>query len=261
MNVVIIEDEIQSAWDIENCLTTLRPNFRILATLDSVETALEWFSENPAPDLIISDIQLGDGLSFEVFRRIELRIPIIFCTAFDEYAIQAFESNGIDYILKPINEKLFEKSLGKLELLAARLAPKYDAPRYEMDSLERMISALSEKEARHKNSFLIAYRNQLIPIETQEIALFKFNNGSTELMTRDGRRYGLNKTLDSVESQLDPRQFYRANRQYIVAYKSIRHIEHYEDRKLLVKLDWGISEQIIISKAKASEFLAWMEDR
>jgi DNA-binding LytR/AlgR family response regulator len=254
MNTLIIEDEIQTAWDIANCIETLRPNFKIVATLDSVETALDWLRRNPSPDLIISDIQLGDGLSFEIFKKVELKSPIIFCTAFNEYAIQAFESNGIDYILKPVNEKCLERSIAKLESIISYLAPRYD-----IANLERILQSLSERDNRYKNSFLVPYRNQLIPVEVQDVAFFKCQEGSTELFTRNGHRYSFTKSLDSIEAQLDPRHFYRANRQYIVAYKSVRHIEHYDDRKLLLELDAVANEQIIISKARASEFLAWME--
>lgn len=256
MNIAIIEDEIQTAWDIRNCIETLRPNFNIVATLDSVESAVDWLIRNPSPDLIFSDIQLGDGLSFEIFRKTDLKSPIIFCTAFNEYAIQAFESNGIAYILKPINEKLFEKSILKVESIINHFSPRYD-----LDSLEKMIRSLSQRETKYKNSFLVSYRTQLIPVETQDIAIFKYLDGSTELVTTDLDRYTLGKSLDALEAQLDPTQFYRANRQYIVAYRSVTRIEHHDDRKLLLKLHPGLDEQIVVSKAKASAFLSWMEER
>jgi DNA-binding LytR/AlgR family response regulator len=256
MNIAIIEDEIPTAWDIRNCIETLRPHFKVVTTLDSVEAAVEWLKKNPSPDLIISDIQLGDGLSFEIFKKIDLKSPIIFCTAFSEYAIQAFESNGIDYILKPINEKLFEKSILKVESLIDHFGQRYD-----MDGLERMIRSLSQRESKYKSSFLVSYRNRLIPVETNEIAVFKYIDGFTELITIDSHRYTFAKSLDVLEGQLDPAQFYRANRQYIISYKSVKHIEHYDDRKLLLILHSSVSEQVVISKAKASAFLSWMEER
>jgi DNA-binding LytR/AlgR family response regulator len=256
MNIAIIEDEIQTAWDIRNCIETLRPHFRVVTTLDSVEVAIEWLAKNPSPDLIISDIQLGDGLSFEIFKKADLKSPIIFCTAFNEYAIQAFESNGIDYILKPINEKLFERSILKVESIINHLSPRYD-----MDGLEKMIRSLSQREQKYKSSFLVSYRNQLIPVEIQDIGLFKYQEGFTELITTDSQRYTLTKSLDALEAQLDPTQFYRANRQFIIAYKSVKRIEHYDDRKLLLKLEPATNEQVVISKAKASAFLSWMEER
>jgi DNA-binding LytR/AlgR family response regulator len=256
MNVAIIEDEIQTAWDIRNCIETLRPNFKVVTTLDSVEVAVEWLTKNPSPDLIISDVQLGDGLSFEIFKKTHLKSPIIFCTAFNKYAIQAFESNGIDYILKPINERLFERSILKLESIINHFSPRYD-----LEGLEKMIHSLSQREPKYKNSFLVSYRTQLIPVDVQDIVLFKYQEGFTELVTTDSQRYTVNKSLDALEAQLDPEQFYRANRQFIIAYKSVKHIEHYDDRKLLLKLQNVTSEQVVVSKAKASAFLSWMEDR
>lgn len=256
MNIAIIEDEIQTAWHIRNCIETLRPNFKVVTTLDSVEGAVEWLTKNPSPDLIISDIQLGDGLSFDIFKKTDLRSPIIFCTAFNEYAIQAFESNGIDYILKPINERVFERSILKVESIINHLSPRYD-----MEGIEAMIRLLSQREPKYKNSFLVSYRTQLIPVDVQDIALFKYQEGFTELVTTDSHRYTLSKSLDALEAQLDPNQFYRANRQFIIAYKSVKQIEHYDDRKLLLKLQPATTEQVVISKAKASAFLDWMETR
>lgn len=256
MNIVIIEDEVHTAWDIQNCIKTLRPQNQILAVLDSVETATEWFLNNPQPELVISDIQLGDGLAFEIFKKVELSCPIIFCTAYDEYAIQAFENNGIDYILKPINETLFEKSLRKLESIAQMLAPKHD-----IQAFENMIASLQSAKRKYKSSFLIHFRNQLIPVATENILLFKVSQETTELFVQDGRKFQLYKPLDCIEEQVDPKKFYRANRQTLLAFEAIQRIEHYDDRKLMVKLEGVASEPIIVSKAKSTAFLAWVENR
>jgi len=256
MTIVIIEDEVHTAWDIQNCIKLLRPEYQILATLDSVESSVEWFHCNPHPDLVISDIQLGDGLAFEIYHKVELTCPVIFCTAYDEYAIQAFQNNGIDYILKPINESLFEASLQKLETIAQLFAPKYNR-----EMMEMLLTNFQSEARKYKSSFLIHFRNQLIPVATDDILLFKVNHDTTEIFVRDGRKFQLFKPLDAIEAQVNPRRFYRANRQTLLAFEAIYRIEHYDDRKLLVRLDGVASEPVIVSKAKSASFLAWVENR
>lgn len=256
MTIVIIEDEVHTAWDIQNCIKALRPEYQILAVLDSIESSVEWFLSNPHPQLVISDIQLGDGLAFEIYQKIELTCPVIFCTAYDEYAIQAFQNNGIDYILKPINERLFESSLQKLDSIAQLIAPKYDR-----EMMEQLLKNFRSAPHKYKTSFLIHFRNQLIPVATENILLFKVNHDTTEIFVRDGRKFQLFKPLDAIETQVDPRRFYRANRQTLLAFEAIYRIEHYDDRKLLVRLDGVASEPIIVSKAKSTSFLAWVENR
>jgi len=254
MDVIIIEDEEQTAWDVRHCVEMVRPHFKIQAVLDSVESSVEWLSNHPAPNLIISDIQLGDGLAFEIFKKVRVLCPIIFCTAYNEYAIQAFQNNGIDYLLKPINEQLFEKSLAKLESMAMKMISSYD-----VGVLDLLIKTVQGEGSGYKNNFLVPYRGQLIPIGIDDISFFCIGEEFTELHTKDSRKYNLSKTLDYLELAVDPGKFFRANRQFLVAHSSIKHIEHYDDRKLLVKLDLPHVEPIIVSKAKASEFLKWME--
>lgn len=256
MTIVIIEDEVHTAWDIQNCIKTLRPGCQVLAVLDSIETSVEWFLNHPHPDLVISDIQLGDGLAFEIFQKIKLTCPVIFCTAYDEFAIQAFQSNGIDYILKPVNENLFEASLQKLESIARLFAPKYNK-----EIMEKLLGTFQSGVHRYKTSFLIHFRNQLIPVATESILLFRVCHDTTEIFVRDGRKFQLYKPLDSIESQVDPRRFYRANRQTLLAFEAIHRIEHYDDRKLLVRLNGVASEPVVVSKAKSAAFLAWVEER
>ncbi|WP_353719856.1 LytTR family DNA-binding domain-containing protein [Dyadobacter sp. 676] len=256
MTIVIIEDEVHTAWDIQNCIKTLRPGHQVLAVLDSIESSVEWLLHNPHPELVISDIQLGDGLAFEIFQKVELTCPVIFCTAYDEYAIRAFQSNGIDYILKPINEDLFEASLQKLESIGQLFAPKYGR-----EMVEKLLTTFQSGLRNFKTSFLIHFRNQLIPVATENILLFKVTHDTTEIFVRDGRKFQLCKPLDAIEAQVDPHRFYRANRQTLLAFEAIHRIEHYDDRKLLVRLDGVPSEPVIVSKAKSTAFLAWVENR
>ncbi len=256
MDIVIIEDETRTAKDIAATLSAIRPSYRVRSILDSIEQALDWFQTNTAPDLVISDIQLGDGLAFSIFRQVELKCPIIFCTAYNEYALQAFETNGIDYILKPVNDTALEKSLAKVEGMLNSLSPRYD-----IGHLESLIREMYNRNARFKTSFLVSFRNQLIPIQTDDIAFFKIESDSTVLYTRNGTGYAIAKTLESLEMQLDPVSFRRANRQYIVSFSGIGQVEYYDERKLLVRLRGFPKEEVIVSKQKATEFIRWMEER
>lgn len=256
MNILIIEDEIETAWDIQHCIKSVRPHFRIEGVADSIESGVEWMSMHAAPDLIISDIQLGDGLAFDIFKKAEIKCPVIFCTAFDEYAIQAFQNNGIDYLLKPINEQLVEKSLCKVESFVNSSKPYYDNT-----LLDKVIKTLEEHDKHYKTNFLATYRNQMIPLHASDIAFFQVGENGTKLHTKDNSKYTLKDTLDHLESVLDPTLFFRANRQFLIAYSAIKHIEYYDDRKLLVKVNLPNAVPIVVSKAKASLFLSWVEER
>lgn len=254
MNVIIIEDELQSARDLKHSIETLRPYFIIQSILDSVETGLDWFLHHPPPDLIFSDIQLGDGLAFDIFKKIPITCPVVFCTAYDEYAINAFQHNGIDYLLKPINEKQLAKSLDKIDLLKKSAGNIYDT-----ELLHKLLRELETNAKNYKSNFLVSYREKLIPVHIDDVSCFSIHDNTVQLHTRDNKTYSLPYTLDHLESIINPQLFYRANRQWLVAYCAIKEVEHYFDRKLLIKLYQTGLEPLIVSKAKASEFLQWME--
>src|SRR5688572_6461198 len=254
MNVVIIEDEVQTAWDIRNTIEKVRPGYSVVAMLDHVESGIEWFQKNAKPDLIISDIRLGDGLSFDIFRNVPLPCPIIFCTAYDEYAMEAFKNNGVDYLLKPVNDLMLDRSLKKVEGFVNSTKETIN-----MKLLESLRHSLENKELRYRRSFLVSYRSQLIPIQTDQIALFNIENKDVFLYTHEGKRYPIPDTLEQLETMLPSEHFFRANRQYIVAFRAIRHIEHFDARKLLVETGLNGLDSLVVSKAKASEFLSWVE--
>src|SRR3989337_1888651 len=230
MNIIIIEDEVQSAWDIQHCIKELRPDFAVNAILDSVETSVEWLLTHEHPDLIISDIRLGDGLSFEIFKRIALECPVSFGTAYDEYAIQAFRSNGIAYVLKPVSESALEESLRKIESLARTFSRSVDTAL--IDSLRLAIEAKSK----YRSTLLVSYRNEMIPVRVEDIAFFAIEEDSTILRTVHGKKYRISETLEHLESSVDPKNFFRANRQYLVAHQAVIKIEHFNARKLLLEL-------------------------
>ena len=254
MKIVIIEDEVQTAWDLQNSIQQLQPDYNVVATLDSVEAGLEWFNHNEQPDLIFSDIQLGDGLAFEILQQVKLTCPVIFCTAYDEYALRAFQNNGVDYLLKPIKQESLKKSLDKFNL--------FKNPRTNNDNLmlQDLMSAITKNFKSYKSTFLVSFRDKMIPVNSNDIIFFKITDDAVELCTKSNDRYRLPYSLDQIESMVDPKLFYRANRQYLIAYHAIKEVENYFDRKLLIKIDQLNPEPIIVSKAKSADLLKWLEN-
>ncbi len=254
MKVLIIEDEQRTALNLQAILSDLDPGIEVLGIVDSVEGAIHYFQTHPSPELIFMDIQLADGQSFEIFQEVRIECPVVFCTAFDEYALQAFQVNGVDYILKPFDRESVGRALSKVKNLQNFFQ---QGPA----GLEKLAELINKMKPTYKTSFLVGHRDKLLPIAASDIAYFYIEHEITFLNTYEGRRYVVNHTLDELEKSLDPRQFYRANRQFLVNYKAVSEVEHYFARKLLLKLNAVTKEPIVVSKAKASEFLSWMEQR
>ncbi|MGA0557507.1 LytR/AlgR family response regulator transcription factor [Larkinella sp. VNQ87] len=253
MKTLIIEDEANAAHDLAAMLQKIDPTIQICAFLDSVETAIEWLRRNTPPDLIFMDIQLADGVSFEILREVEISSPVIFCTAYDEYALQAFRVNSIDYLLKPLEEADLKRSLDKLAFLRQQFG----------DWPQKLLNWFSQNRPASggKSSFLVSFKGKLFPVQTRDIAYFIIEDSLSFLITFDGRKLPLSQTLDVIEEQLDPRQFYRANRQYIIAFEAVKEVEPYFARKLAVKLRSIKPETVFISREKSTSFLHWLENR
>ena len=236
-------------------IESLRPDFMVLTVIDSVHAGLEWFSAHPSPDLIFSDIQLGDGLSFDIFKKVRIDCPVIFCTAYDEYAINAFQNNGIDYILKPINEISLQKSLAKIDLLR-KTADRHK----EQDIIAKLMKIVESKAKVYKHNFLVSFREKIIPLSTDEIAYFYYSDRNVQIYSGQNQMYLLSSSLEYLETVLDPQVFYRANRQFIVSRQAIKEVEHHSDRKLQISLNLPTVEPVIVSKAKGQSFLKWLEN-
>lgn len=254
MKVLIIEDEYKTALDLKSTLLEIDPTIEIVQILDSVDSSVEFFQQEPMPELVFMDIQLSDGLSLEIFSEVEVMCPVIFCTAFDEYAIEAFKVNGVDYILKPFDKATIQRSLDKVQ----KLQNFFQNREVGLGSIAEVIKRLKHE---YKSSFLVSFKDKLLPISIADVDYFYIEHEVTFLHTFAGQRYMLNTTLDELEKQLDPRQFYRANRQYLIHYNAIKEVEHFFARKLLLKLAVPPKDQVLVSKAKASDFLRWMEER
>jgi len=252
MRVVIIEDESKTAKELKNMLQALDGDIEVEAVLRSVSSAIDWFKKNPTPELIFSDIQLGDGLSFEIFREIQTDASIIFCTAFDEYAIRAFESNSIDYLLKPVEEDMLQKSLEKYLRFKEHLLT-------SNAHTQNLNKVLLQMDTGYKQNLLVHYRDKIIPIKTADIHIVYTFDGTVHIYTSGAAVYTVQYTIEHLESILNPQQFFRANRKCIINRDFIQNIEHYFNRKLCIIPKKEFAEKIIISKIKAQPFLKWME--
>jgi two-component system response regulator LytT len=250
MNVLIIEDERLSARELIQLIKAVDPGISIAATLESVEQALAWFASNPQPDLIFSDIQLTDGLSFEIYHKVDIACPIIFCTAFDEYLMNAFETTAISYLLKPITREKVAGALGKLNTLKTGLQK--DPMAFPIQNLLKLL------RQPYKSTILVSLREKIIPLPTKDIAYFYMEQTVVEVCTAQNHKYFMTNSLDEIEKMTDPELFFRANRQFLINRNAIENAERFFSRKLVVKLKADTPETIVVSKAKASEFLAWL---
>lgn len=253
MKVIIIEDELRTAEDLASMLNEIEPGLEITAILQTISAAIDWLNSNPMPDLIFSDIQLGDGLSFEIFKSIHVPAPIIFCTAFDEYAIQAFESNSIDYLLKPIDEAALRKSLDKYKSLKDHLLG--DGNDYR-SSMKRLLTSMS---GTFKKNLLVHYKNNIVPVRISDVE-FVYAANTLVYIYLPTASYPIQYTMEQFYDMVDPGVFFRANRRFIIKRDIVLNIEQYFGRKLLVNTRCKVPEKILISKQKASAFLKWMED-
>lgn len=253
MNILIIEDEAKTAKELKSMIQRLDNRLVVLDILPSVSAAIKWLQQHPSPQLIFSDIQLADGLSFEIFQRVNIECPVIFCTAFDTYAIQAFSTYGIDYLLKPVDEEKLAGSLRKYERMKQLMGT---TSTLDQQQLEAVMATLRPS---HKSGLLVFHNDRIIPVKTTDIAFIYSVGGTVKVYTHQGQCYQINEVLDELEPQLNPNQFFRANRQFLVNRDAVSMAEHFFNRRLVLKLKITTPEPVIISKMKAPELLTWMQ--
>jgi two-component system response regulator LytT len=248
MRIVIIEDEKNTAEDLSNTIKNIEPKAEVIAILNSVEESLIFFHLNKDIDLIFSDIELTDGLSFDVFDKTPLSIPIIFCTAYNEYALKAFNTFGIDYILKPFSKESVAKSIGKFRSLSAK-SKISDNHNYKI-LLEEVKQKLYPQNL---NSILVYKSDKVIPIETDRIALFFIENTIVYAYTFEQLKLNTSYKLDYLEHKLYP-QFFRANRQFLINKKSVKEASQHFHRKLQVNFNIPFTDTVLIGKEKVTAF-------
>lgn len=253
LQVVIIEDEPLVARDIASKLKRIDATIEVVAQIESVEAGLEYFSNSPFIDLILSDIQLQDGVSFEIFHQKKIQVPIIFTTAFDEFAIKAFKLNSIDYLLKPILEDDLKRAIDKFQLLKNG----YAMPGISQQ-LETMLSQLTQHTQQvYKDRFLAHYRKSIVAIPFNQVAYFQ-KDTLVFLVTTDNRQLITDyHSLDELEELLDPNLCYRANRQHLVTRHALEGFQVHYSGKVILKLSAGLNAEIVVSKDRAAHFKKW----
>jgi len=251
MNVLIIEDEKPAARRLARLLTEF--NVNVSNMLHSVEEAVEWFQNNEHPDLIFLDIQLSDGLSFEIFDLVEVNSAIIFTTAYDEYALQAFKLNSIDYLLKPIDDEELESAVRKYQ----NLKPDHDQISLDFEDIKKLLVNPLERE--YKKRFTIRLGQHLKIINADEIECFYSENKGTYAATKEGRNYLLDTTLENLENELSPQIFFRVSRKFYVNINHIKDIISYTNSRLIIKLNHYNEQEIIVSRERVRDFKLWLE--
>ena len=250
LKVLIIEDETAAAHNLSAILRKLLPEVQILDTLDTVVDSVEWLCENPMPDLVFMDIHLSDGESFRIFDSVKITAPIIFTTAYDQYALKAFQVNSIDYLLKPLNEQGVERALSKWRTLSS------SADKRE-EYVARVDAMVRRNQAEHQ-TFLVRFRDKIIPLSCDDIAFCYTSEERVSAYCHNGDRYPLEHTLESLQAMLPPSRFFRANRQFIVSRSAVADISVWFGSRLSLNLKQEAPEKIIISKARVPEFKAWL---
>lgn len=251
MTTIIIEDEKPSARRLQRMLDTLGVQAETM--LHSVEESIAWFQNNAHPDLIFLDIQLSDGLSFEIFESIDIQSAVIFTTAYDEYALQAFKLNSIDYLLKPIDDEDLAKAVAKYK---TRI-PKQQKVTLDFDDIKKLLVNPIEREYKKRFSVKVGQHLKLINIE--DIECFYSENKGTYLYTTEGRNYLLDTTLEQLENELEPQQFFRINRKFFVNIHAIKDMVSYTNSRLQIKLNSFNEQEVIVARERVKDFKNWLE--
>lgn len=248
MTILIIEDEMPASTRLQKMVQQVQPDANLHA-LDSIAAAEQWFENNPMPSLVLLDIHLADGSAFELLKRINISAPIIFTTAYDQYAIEAFKANSIDYLLKPIRIEELKGAWQKLEQLKKIFSQAVDEPRQPMTEGQR---------SQLKKRFVIRIGEHLKTLATEEIAYCYSENKMTYARTHDGRNFPMDHNLDALETMLDPQNFFRINRQYIVSLKAIEEMRAYSKSRVIIRLKPAVKETPVVSAERSADFKMWL---
>ena len=255
MKIIIIEDEQLTAKKLIGLLKELMPDAVVISVLQSVSESVEWFGNNQMPDLIFMDIHLADNLSFSIFDSVEITCPIIFTTAYDEYALKAFEVNSIDYLLKPVSRVSLQRALDKLKRLSTVFQPQEHAGLIKMVADTILRGATS-----YKSSLLVSVRDKLIPIKVESIAFIYLEDKNAVATLYDGTKCRIGGLLDDLTRQLNPAMFCRANRQFIVSKSAVTDITTWFGNRVVVNLSVPVPERIIVSRTNVQEFKKWLTE-
>ena len=248
MKVLIFEDETRAANHLERLLAKVAPNLVVVAKIESVRDGVKYLQNNPEPELIFSDIQLADGLSFEIYKQVVVNCPIIFTTAYDHYAIEAFQTNGIDYLLKPIEEERLLKAIEKA---------RHFSPGLVLEKLLAINKPYSEKT--YKSRFMVKVGDKIKSVPVEEILVFFSQEKASFIRTTDAHTYCIDYALDQLEPMLDPEQYFRINRKYIVSIDACTNILAWTNSRLRLKIDGIDDSDIIVARERVVEFKMWLD--
>lgn len=253
MKVLIVEDEPSVAQNLCDLLEEVEPSIEILAILESVEESLEWIKNHASPDLGFFDIRLADGNSFQIFERIFVPFPVIFTTAYDEFALKAFKVNSVDYLLKPIDKREIRAAIDKYKTFYTKTES------IDQEKLLSLIESFRKKSPKpYKRNLLVYQGDKIIPVDIQTIAYFYLQEELIYAVTHQNIKYHIDQSLEKVYSQLNPEDFYRTNRQFIVSRSSVKGAAQHFNRKLLVQLKPDPKTEVLVSKSRVTDFKKWL---
>lgn len=252
MKVLIIEDEKPAARRLERMILECDSEIEILDKIDSVEAAVTWLKTFQSPDLMFLDIQLADGISFDIFNQVQVETPVIFTTAYDQYTLRAFKLNSVDYLLKPIDPEELCTALAKFKQLQSG-----KSAAQQLESIQSMIATIRPPE--FKSRFMVKLGQQLVVVPVDEIAYFLSEDGLVFLITPAGKRFAMDQSLDQLMSSLDPSVFFRINRKLVVRFKSIKKIHTWFNSRLKLELDPHLKLDVVVSRDRVNDFKAWLE--
>ena len=258
MKILIVEDEDLAVKKLQKTLTTVDKDAEVVGIADSIKSTVEWLQQNPSPDLILMDIELADGQSFEIFNLAEIKSPVIFTTSYDEYALKAFKVNSIDYLLKPVQKEELEAALNKYRKMAETYGSKNNTG--SDLSIDNIIKELQQKlqPKEYRKRFLVKHAQKLVSIEIDDIAYF-FSDGRLNFFkTYDNRKFVVDYTMDELEDMLDPDRYFRISRAFYIAVDSVDQIHDYFGNRLLLHLKPAVDKEAIVSREKVSDFKKWM---
>jgi two-component system, LytTR family, response regulator LytT len=253
MKVLIVEDEMSASRRLEKMLKKIDPKIEILAIIDSIDDTVNWLTNNKDPDIIFADIQLSDGVCFDIFKQVQTKSAVIFTTAYDEYAVEAFKVNSIDYLLKPINPEALSRSIEKFHTLKITYAES------DINRFKSLLSMLDQTGKDYKSRFLVKTGQNMKIVSTDEIAYFLIENQLVFLITKQNNRFLIEQTLDELEKRLDPKLFFRINRQMIISLDSVRTIHPYFNSRLKLDVTPAHDSEILVSRMKVNDFKKWID--
>ena len=250
MKILIVEDEDLAVKKLQKTLAAVNPSAKVVGTTDSIKSTVEWLQQNDQPDLILMDIELADGQSFEIFNLTEVNSPVIFTTSYDEFALKAFKVNSVDYLLKPIQKEDLQAALEKFQKMKSSAEVK----------IESLVKELQQKlqPKEYRKRFLVKLGQKLVSVEIGEIAFFYSDGRLNFFKTTDNRKFVVDYTMDELEEMLDPQKYFRISRSFYVSVNSIEKIDDYFGNRLILGLKPAVEKEALVSREKVTEFKNWM---